>query len=88
MNLNLPIGEPLGGPSDPRTYVLPEGSPPASLAGHSFLSWNHPLRNDAERLAQRYNDYAQTHLPSDNKRHLAELFLEFRHAHWPANESR
>ena len=26
MKLNLPIGEPLGGPSDPRTYVPPEGS--------------------------------------------------------------
>ena len=37
MNLNLPVGEPLGGPSDPRTYVLPEGSPPASLGAAHLL---------------------------------------------------
>lgn len=57
----------------------------AWLAGQ-FLPWNHPLREDAERAVQRYHDYAQTHLASDNKRELADMFLEFLRSHWPAND--
>lgn len=44
-----------------------------------FLPWNHPLRIEAEVMVQRYNDYAQTHLASDNKVQLAEMFITFLH---------
>lgn len=42
----------------------------------TFLPWNHPLRLEAERLVQQYHGYAQTHLPSDNKKELAEMIVQ------------
>ena len=47
----------------------------------TFLLWNHPLRFDAEEMVTLYNSYCQTHLASDNKKYLAELFLEFLKSH-------
>ena len=32
-------------------------------------------RDDADNLVQRYHNYAQTHLPSDNKRELVSIIL-------------
>ena len=46
-----------------------------------FLPWNHPLRLEVEQMVQRWNDYAQTHNASDNKRELAEMVLEFLRNH-------
>ncbi len=57
--------------------------PPAT--GSAFLPWNHPLRLEAEELVQRYHDYAQTHLPSANKRELAEMIVAFVQGHLPPN---
>lgn len=51
------------------------------LTANEFLAWNHPLRLDAERMVQQYCDYAQTHLASDNKQQLSNLFLEFLRTH-------
>lgn len=49
---------------------------PAERAAEKFIPWDHPLRLEAEQLAQRYNDFAQTHLANDNKKQLAEMFLK------------
>lgn len=54
--------------------------------GGALLPWNHPLRLDAERMVQRWNDYAQTHDPDDNKRELAEMVVEFVRTHQISGE--
>lgn len=64
---------------EPKDSCSVHGIPPSSKEqeGESFIPWNHPLRLEAEEMVSKWNDYAQTHLPSDNKRELVSMFLLF-----------
>ena len=52
-------------------------TPPDALKPCPFLPWNHPLRIAVEELVKRWNDYARSHLPSDNESELSDMIVFF-----------